>query len=136
MPAEAKNPERAVQRPSVILLVEDDVLVRGALAEYLRAEDYEVLEAYDANEAMTALSAGHAIDLVLTDVQMPGPSDGLELVRWLKKNFPDIPAIVTSGGTSRRNIGKVVPPMQILMKPYRVGELRALIAALLKTDDR
>jgi DNA-binding response OmpR family regulator len=66
---------------------------------------------------------------------MPGPPDGLELVRWLKENFPDMPAIVTSGGTSRRNIGAVVPSMQILMKPYRIGELRALIAALLQTDD-
>jgi CheY-like chemotaxis protein len=135
MPGEAENPERAGQRARVILLVEDDVLVRGALAEYLRGEAYEVLEAHDASEAMTALSAGHVVDLVLTDVQMPGPPDGLELVRWLKENFPDIPAIVTSGGISRSDIGAVVPPTQILMKPYRIGELRALIAALLKTED-
>jgi DNA-binding response OmpR family regulator len=135
MPGEAENPKKAAQRAGVILLVEDDVLVRGALAEYLRGENYEVLEAHEANEAMTVLNAEHVVDLVLTDVQMPGPPDGLELVRWLKEHFPDIPAIVTSGGTSRSNIGTVVPPMQILMKPYRVGELRALIAALLKTDD-
>ena len=75
----------------VILLVEDDILVRLSTAELLRDEGYVVLEAVNAREALALLETGHPVDLVMTDVRMPGEMDGLKLsfaVKELRANLP------------------------------------------------
>jgi CheY-like chemotaxis protein len=88
------------QAPSpseTILVVEDEVLIRLELADYLRACGYRVLEAGNAAEAMAVLQTEHRVDLVFSDVQMPGPTDGFGLARWVRANRPGVKVILTSG---------------------------------------
>ncbi len=80
----------------VILLVEDDVLVRFATAELLREEGYVVLEAVDASEALELLGSGHPLDLVLSDVRMPGEMDGVALTYAIKDLRPNLPVVLVS----------------------------------------
>lgn len=80
----------------VILLAEDDVLVRFMTAEILREAGYVVLEAVDASEALALLSTGHPLDLVLSDVRMPGQMDGTSLTFSIKKLRPSLPIVLIS----------------------------------------
>jgi CheY-like chemotaxis protein len=84
-------------RQPVILLVEDEVLIRLSTAELLRERGYQVLEAADAAEAIALLRSGHPLDLVISDVRMPGPMDGLGLTSALKEARPNLPVALFSG---------------------------------------
>ncbi len=90
--------EPAGSEPSpTILVVEDEVLVRLALADYLRECGYKVFEASDVVEARSILAAEVAPDVVFSDVQMPGAEDGFALARWIRAHHPDVEVILTSG---------------------------------------
>jgi len=79
-----------------ILLVDDDPHLRRSLEIGLRSLGYEVKAAGDAHEALLELSR-HPIDIVITDVMMPGPS-GLELARKIRAERPNLPVILMTGG--------------------------------------
>ena len=84
--------------PSVILVVEDEVLIRFVVADYLRECGFQILEAGNADEAVELLrTADLGIDLVFSDVHMPGTRDGFDLARWVQEHRPEIPVILTSG---------------------------------------
>ncbi len=105
--------------PQSILLVEDEVLVRLDLADYLRKCGYHVYEAANADEAMAVLKAGHAIDLLFTDIQMPGGMDGFALARWVRERYPDIEILLTSGVVrSARLAADLCEHGPIESKPY------------------
>jgi CheY-like chemotaxis protein len=90
--------EPASSEPSpTILVVEDEVLVRLAIADYLRECGYKVFEASDVVEARAILAAEVAPDVVFSDVQMPGAEDGFALARWIREHHPDVQVILTSG---------------------------------------
>jgi CheY-like chemotaxis protein len=81
-----------------ILVVEDEILVRLAIADYLRECGYKVHEAVNAQEALAMLQSPEvAIDIVFSDVQMPGDMDGFGLARWIRANKPGVQVILTSG---------------------------------------
>lgn len=82
---------------ATILLVEDEVLTRLALAEFLRDCGYVVLEAANALEAQAVLLSEPDIDVVFSDIQMPGVDDGIRLEQWVRSNFPALPVILASG---------------------------------------
>jgi two-component system, response regulator PdtaR len=83
--------------PATILLVEDEVLVRMTLADQLRGAGYRVLEASNANEALDLLrDRSQAVRLLLSDIQMPGKRDGLELALAVRFQYPDIKIVLTS----------------------------------------
>ncbi len=81
----------------VILIVEDEVIIRMLLADLLREFAYEVLEAANGEEGMTVVVTAHKLDLVITDVRMPGRVDGMELTASVKRLYPSLPVIVSSG---------------------------------------
>jgi CheY-like chemotaxis protein len=84
-----------------VLVVEDDVLVRLVIAGYLRECGYRVLEAASADEAVRLLERGHAhVDVVLTDVEMPGEMDGFALAHWVRRERPGIEVVMA--GTPAR----------------------------------
>ena len=69
-----------------------------AIAEYLRDCGYHVVEAANGDEAISVLTAADCeIDLILSDVQMPGTVDGFALARWVRQNMPGLEIILTSG---------------------------------------
>ena len=81
---------------AVILLVEDDVLVRFTTAEVLREAGFDVLEAVDSSEALALLTTGHPLDLVITDIRMPGRMDGVQLASVIKATRPNLPVALLS----------------------------------------
>jgi CheY-like chemotaxis protein len=85
-----------MQTPT-ILLVEDEPLIRSMLAEILREAHYQVIEAVNGDAGMSVLCSGQSVDLILTDVRMPGKVDGIALTEFSKRECPRRPVIVVSG---------------------------------------
>jgi CheY-like chemotaxis protein len=111
-----------------ILVVEDEVLIRAFIAEELRLAGFSVIEAGRAEEALTYINAGEQVDLVFSDIRMPGSLNGLQLAEILRDRYPDIPVILTSGNAPRRRVGIVEA---FVPKPYDVTQTIALISAIL-----
>jgi DNA-binding NtrC family response regulator len=87
----------AVRVPG-ILLVEDEVLIRLALSEFLQDCGYVVYGVGSAEAALEVLKANaFSIDIVFTDIQLDGQMDGLALVKWIRANHPDIAVLITTG---------------------------------------
>lgn len=119
-PAEELMPEQHVGAAALVLVVEDEVLIRMAAADHLRSCGFKVAEAGSASEAQELILAGLNVDLVFSDVTMPGPMDGVGLAQWLHINAPDVPVILTSGVTSSLDAAKQVCSNihSMLPKPY------------------
>jgi CheY-like chemotaxis protein len=79
------------------LIVEDEILIRMDLADYLRECGFQVIEASNADEAIAVLQSGRQVGMALSDIQMPGSMDGFRLARWIRANRPDTKVILTSG---------------------------------------
>src|SRR5579859_3633802 len=107
-----------------ILLVEDDVLVRFATADYLRDSGLTVIEAASADEALSYIGTGGRADLVFTDIEMPGSMNGLDLARRLKTENPTLPIILTSGKVMSQNTEAIG---LFLAKPYMIGRAVSLV---------
>lgn len=88
---------RLKPRPPRILLVEDEALVRMIMAEDFRDAGYDVIECATGDEAWDLLITGVEVDLLFTDVHMPGRLDGLALAGSAREKLPDLPIIITSG---------------------------------------
>src|SRR5262245_4232440 len=85
-------------RTPAILIVEDEVLIRLVLSDYLQECGFKVFEAGNAAEATEILEANRtAIDLVFTDVHLPGDMSGFGLSQWVRVNRPGTPVVLTSG---------------------------------------
>jgi two-component system, response regulator PdtaR len=125
------QPEKEPGRPT-ILLVEDDIIIRSPLAEYLQSVGFITVEAANAGEAITLFAARVPIDLVFSDIRMPGPMDGLGLAQWIRQHQPGVPVLLTSGTSSvarARQVGAV-----FVAKPYQVAEIAARIRDLLASE--
>jgi CheY-like chemotaxis protein len=84
-----------------VLVVEDEVLIRLVIAEYLRDCGYKVIEAANADEAVLVLQqTERRIDVVFSDVEMPGSMDGFGLAQWVRANRPDI-EVILAGSVAR-----------------------------------
>ena len=103
-----------------ILVVEDEILVRLAIADYLRECGYKVHEAVSAEEAIAILQAPEvSIDVVFSDVEMPGTMDGFALARWVRANKPGLQVILTSGVERSADIAATLCEAgPLLSKPY------------------
>lgn len=109
-----------------VLVVEDEPLVRMAAVDVLSDCGLKLYEAADADEALTVLERHPDIGLVFTDIHMPGPMDGLELVRRVHKLWPKIKLIVTSG--RERLLDRQLPDDGwFLAKPYQARHLVDLV---------
>jgi CheY-like chemotaxis protein len=87
----------ALEAPTRVLVVEDEVLIRLMLADTLREAGCEVVEAASGDEALSVLHAAAGLDVLITDVRMPGRTDGLELASQVRSRKPEMKIIVTSG---------------------------------------
>jgi CheY-like chemotaxis protein len=82
---------------AVVLVVEDTALIRMSAVHLVLEAGYEALEASDADEAIRILESRSDIDLVFTDVQMPGSMDGIKLSHYIRDRWPPVRLIVASG---------------------------------------
>jgi CheY-like chemotaxis protein len=116
----------------VVILVEDEVLIRMSIADYLRSCGYQVIEAGSADEAVVVIDSETRIDVVFTDVKMPGSMDGFGLARWVRQRLPDIPVILTSGVARSTEIAReLCEDGPLMAKPYQPRQVEARIRQLL-----
>jgi CheY-like chemotaxis protein len=129
IPAKLSAPEE------IVLVVDDEVLVRTAIAEYLRDCGYRVLEAASATEAVLALQDSELrVDIVLSAVEMPGPMDGFGLSRWTREHRPDV-EVVLAGTPARAATAaaKLCDEGPKLSRPYQpqlvLDRIKRMLAA-------
>jgi CheY-like chemotaxis protein len=105
----------------LVLIVEDEFLVRIDAADMVRAGGFEVVEAADADEAIEILETRSDIAVVFTDIQMPVSIDGLELARAVRGRWPPIKIIATSGRpiSGKPNCRRAAGSCQNLTAPDR-----------------
>ncbi len=117
---------------SRILLVEDDALIRQLLLEVLREAPFEVLEAADGRDALQHLDAAGSIDLLLTDVHMPGGYNGIEIARLARARQPNLPVVFATGRPETvSDFGTPGPLDLVLAKPFSPRQVLAAIRSLL-----
>ncbi len=116
-----------------ILLVEDDEAVRHLARGHLRALGYPVLQARDGTQALELLDRHPQIDLLFTDIVMPGGLSGRQLADVARQRRPGLRVLFTSGYSDDAitHHGRLDPGVELLSKPYRRAELAARIRALL-----
>jgi CheY-like chemotaxis protein len=117
----------ASEKPTV-LLVEDEVLIRLMLADELRGQGLQVLEASNADEALTVLQSSLPVHLLFTDIRMPGVMDGVALAKVAHARFPQIKSIIGSSSRPEQSIDFVDA---FLAKPYDLRELAVQVRRLL-----
>jgi signal transduction histidine kinase/CheY-like chemotaxis protein len=115
-----------------VLLVEDDPAVGVLVCEMLSELGYDCVRAGDADEALLRLAGSDQIDLVFTDMVMPGPMNGIELAREIARLRPGLPIVLTTGFSPAAQAA-TQEGLPLLSKPYTID---ALAAALSKATDR
>lgn len=111
---------------SKVLVVEDEVTIRWLAMDFVSEAGLEALEAEDADRALSILEECGDIDIVFTDVRMPGPLDGLELARVIRTRWPQTRIMVGSGHVSAE-LASAAGADRVFAKPYQAG---AVIDAL------
>ena len=110
-----------------VLFVEDDVLVREAVVEALGAAGFAVRVAVSGDDALAQLDGGQAVDIVFSDIVMPGSVSGIDLATAIRERWPALPVVLATGYTERR---VSIPGVKILAKPYDVEQLVGLLGRL------
>jgi len=120
----------AANRQPIVLVVEDNSLVRVVIADFLESGGFTVIQAADGAAALQVLASGADFHVLFTDVQMPGPIDGVGVAMRVRDQRPGMPIVVTSG----HGIPESLPAGgRFVSKPYDnrkvVTLLRDLVAA-------
>jgi DNA-binding response OmpR family regulator len=105
-------------RRHTVLIVDDEPAIRGFLYDYLSESGFHALTVASGDEAALLLQSGTAIDLVFSDVQMPGILDGYGLARWVMAHRPGLPVLLASGELGKANAAHELCGAEILPKPY------------------
>ncbi len=117
------------QSKPVVLIVEDEFLLRMDSAALLEEAGFEVVQAANADEAIAILSSRSDIKVVFTDIQMPGSMDGLKLARFVRDRWPPIKIVATSGLVAVGD-GDLPDGSVFISKPYGAAEIAATLRSL------
>lgn len=118
---------KPTQGKKIVLIVEDEVLIRLAVADYVRDAGYQVIEASSADEALEYLQMPNSVELVFTDVRMPGSMDGLKLAQRISELYPHLLLVVASGHL----LPEEADGLPFFPKPYVLAEVVDKIRTLL-----
>ncbi|MEC4591919.1 MULTISPECIES: ATP-binding protein [Nitrospirillum] len=124
-PAEARPADRVETR--IVLVVEDDATVSATVSASLKERGFTVLQASRADQALALLQDGDTIDILFSDIVMPGGMNGVELAKVARLLRPDLAVLLTTGYAEN------LPPlegMRLLPKPYRMDQLLDALDAL------
>ena len=106
----------------VVLVVEDEILIRMVIADYLRGCGYRVIEAASADEAMIILQHQEfAVDVVFSDIEMPGSMDGFQLSTWLRVHRPGVDVILAGSVARAADAAGELCDSGPVSKPYEPG---------------
>ena len=113
---------------TVVLVVEDEVMIRMTLVCELEDAGFVVIEAKNADVAMAMLTDRSDIVVVVTDIRMPGSVDGLGLAAWMREHAASVPIIITAAFAELPDIAAINPAIaRIVAKPYRLQEVAAWV---------
>jgi two-component system, response regulator PdtaR len=116
----------------IILIVEDEAALRFVIATVLREDGgFSVVEAHTADEALLYLRSGNPVDLVFTDVRMPGTIDGVRLSLLVREEFPHVGIMMTSGNLLQHERLDGVP---LVVKPYDLEQVLTQITSALNSN--
>jgi CheY-like chemotaxis protein len=132
MPPESQQ-QPAESRIRTVLVVEDNFDTRWSTAEFLRINGYRVVEAMNSVEAIGVLSSGTAVDLVFSDVYMPGGFDGFALAQWIANECPQVSVLITSAAPGEATRAARLT-LEFLEKPYDLEVLLRKIETMLQTQ--
>jgi DNA-binding NtrC family response regulator len=121
------DPSEASERPLVVVIAEDEVLLRTIAVDVLEEAGFRTFEAENARAALDICkSCPEAIDVLFTDIRMPGPMDGLELAHRVRERWPWIVIIIASGNIF---VGRDQLPegARFLPKPYDMHRILDII---------
>jgi CheY-like chemotaxis protein len=110
-----------------VLFVEDDPLVREAVVSGLEDAGVDGVGAASGDQALAMIEKGLDTEVVFSDIVMPGQVSGIDLAALLRERRPGLPVVLATGYTDQR---AVVPGVQVLAKPYEIGQLVELLAGL------
>lgn len=128
-PVETPAPDSTESR-LVVLIVEDEFLLRWPASEYLRDSGYRVIEAGSVSEAMVVFSSNTRVDAVFSDINLQGELNGHALARWLDKHHPTVPMLLTSGDRGAAASVSTGPTRSFISKPYSLADVDQRIKAL------
>ena len=117
----------------VVLVVEDSALIRMGAIDLVLSAGYEAIEACDADEAIRVLESRDDIDLVFTDVQMPGTMDGIKLSHYIRDRWPPVRLIVASGAAILEE-SSLPFGSSFFSKPYDEHAITDAMSRLLTSD--
>jgi CheY-like chemotaxis protein len=141
VPRAPAPPDERVEAPShiesgheTVLLVEDDKLVRTAVTAQLANLGYATLTAANAAEALALVDQGAEFDLLLTDIVMPGGTNGRQLAEQIIARRPTIKVLFASGYAENAvtQHGRLEPGVLLLSKPFRMAELARMVRTALE----
>ena len=120
------------ERSPAVLVAEDEAILCVEIAEFLRDRGFQVIETGSADEAIQVLRTDELIDVVFTDVRMPGNLDGLALAQWVRRKRPGVKVIVTSGmARAAEAAGDLCDDGLFIAKPYDPPEVESRIRQVL-----
>jgi len=117
----------------VVLVVEDEELLRLHATDLLEDAGFKAIEAKDAADALQVMKSRPDVRVLFTDVQMPGPLDGMDLARKVHEQWPNVLLLITSGNTRPSRVA-IPNHGHFLAKPYRAKDVLGEIDALLREE--
>ena len=122
--------------PSTILVVEDEVLIRLSVCDFLRECGYRVLEAGTGEEAQAIFGSGEPIEVLFSDIDLGRGLNGFMLATWVRANYPTVRIVLASGITRMAQETGHLCDGPLLQKPYSYAALADHIKRLLAAFDR
>jgi DNA-binding NtrC family response regulator len=113
----------------IVLVAEDEAMVRELSVSELQDAGYTVIEAADAHQALAILENGVPVDVLFTDVNMPGEIDGMVLARMVHSRWPSVGLIITSGKTDIAE-AELPDDGHFIRKPYRLSEMSRMVGQI------
>jgi len=116
--------------PISVLIVEDEFLIRSLVADCLSESGFAVLEAESGDEALDYLQSGAEVDVLFTDIDLPGSIDGAKLAERARQIYPELPVVYASAGARADDIRPLLPRARFMPKPYDPAQVCTLLASL------
>lgn len=123
----------AERRSETVLIVEDEAAVRMLVADLLQGEGYRTIEVPDGTAGLEVLQSGVVIDLLISDVGLPGGMNGLQLAKAGRHGRPELPVLLITGyaADALADHGSLEPGMSVLTKPFTIASLTERIRTLI-----
>jgi CheY-like chemotaxis protein len=127
------DPDRRIPKPIRVLFVEDEFLIREWIAQSLEEQGFAVQKAGNAADALRYIACT-PVDILLTDINLPGGMDGTALARRIRELEPDLPIIYASARAKLLKQEDRVPGSLVLAKPYDPAAVARLLAAAVRVS--